>query len=163
MCFIPVPFWLQTLPTYSWYANWQLINHVRFILWGNLEKASPQQTPPPPKKNGFAFDCPKKKKQCNSVTMKSNATCIKLMRCINPFLSFQRKQEGGAHITIRRGTERPLLAGGRSYLPVFQNKWHVIFGPFIHHHTFVSSELDIHLHYPLHGCWFVSWCVVRAS
>ena len=82
------------------------------------------------------------------------------MRCINPLLSFQRRQEGRAHIKIRRKTERPMLKGGggwvggwgRSYLAVFQNKWHVIFGPFTHHYTFLSFELDIHLYFPLHLC-----------
>ena len=45
-----------------------------------------------------------------------------------------------------------MAGGGGLPLPVFQNKWHVIFCPITHHHTFLSLELDIHLHQQLHVC-----------
>ena len=54
------------------------------------------------------------------------------MRCINHFLLFHRRQNGRAYIKIRRKNLKAHAGnggggGGGLPLPVFQNKWHVIF------------------------------------
>ena len=102
-----------------------LINNIKITLWLKLEKASLEQNRG--KKVSYSIVL---LKSSNATSIKSNVTWIKTMCCTNHFLLFHRKQSGIAYIKIRRtkfkgiGWER---GGGDLPLPVFQNKWHVIF------------------------------------
>ena len=99
--------------------------YLSWKLWF-LARPEPVESTLPPRETVFAFSLEqipgnshwlvlyvikKKKKQYNATSLKSNVTCIKLMRCINPLLSFQRRQEGRAHIKNFEG-ERVIGCGG---------------------------------------------------
>ena len=134
-----------------------LINHITITLWLKLEKASLE------KKRGKNVSYSiVLLKSSNATSIKSNVTWIKTMRCINHFFLFHRRQNGRAYIKIRRKNLKAYAGnggGGGLPLPVFQNNGTWFFWPFTHYHTFLSLELDIHLHWQLHVCWFISWWV----
>ena len=98
---------------------------MKITLWLKLEKASLE------KKRGKNISYSiVLLKSSNATSIKSNVTWIKTMRCINHFLLFHRRQNGRAYIKIRRKNLKAYTGNGRGGglpLPVFQNKWHVIF------------------------------------
>ena len=138
-----------------------LINNIKITLWLKLEKASLEQK----RGKNVSFSIVLLKSS-NATSIKSNVPWIKTMHCINHFLPFHRRQNRRVYIKIRRKNLKAYTGnggggggGGALPLPVFQNKWQVIFCPFTHYHTFLCLELDIHLHLQLHVFWFISWCV----
>ena len=113
-----------------------LINNIKITLWLKLEKASLEQNRG--KKVSFSIVY---LKSSNATSIKSNVTWIKTMRCINHFFLFHRRQNGRAYINIRRKNLKAYTGNGRGGglpLPVFQNKWHVIFLSF-----YTSSHIFI--------------------
>ena len=142
-----------------------LINHVKITLWLKLEKASLEQ-----KRGKNVSYSIVLLKSSNATSIKSNVTWIKTMRCINHFLLFPRRQNGRAYIKIRRKNLKAYAVKGGGGGGGWGWGWSALaslskqmardfFFPFIHHHTFLSLELDIHLHQQLHVFWFISWCV----
>ena len=102
-----------------------LINNIKITLWLKLEKASLEQKRG--KKVSYSIVY---LKSSNATSIKSNVTWIKTMCCTNHFLLFHRRQSGRAYIKIRRTKFKGIGwegRGGGLPLPVFQNKWHVIF------------------------------------
>ena len=104
-----------------------LINNIKITLWLKLEKASLEQKSGKNVSYSIVY-----LKSSNTTSIKSNVTWIKTMRCINHFLLFPRRQNGRAYIKIRRKNLKTHAGnggggGGGLPLPVFQNKWHVIF------------------------------------
>ena len=126
-----------------------LINNIKITLLLKLEKASLEQKRGKNVSYSIVY-----LKSSNATSIKSNVTWIKTMRCINHFLLFHRRQNGRAYIKIRRKNLKAYTgngAGGGLPLPVFQNKWHVIFLSFYtSSYTFLSLELDIYLHWQPH-------------
>ena len=135
-----------------------LINHMKITLWLKLEKASLEQNRG--KKVSYSIVL---LKSSNATSIKSNVTWIKTMRCINHFLLFHRRQNGRAYIKIRRKNLKAYTGNGRGGVVCpcqsFKTNGTWFFWPFTHYHTFLSFELDIHLNWQLHVCWFISWCV----
>ena len=114
-----------------------LINHITITLWLKLEKASLE------KKRGKNVSYSiVLLESSNATSIKSNVTWIKTMRCINHFFLFHRRQNRRAYIKIRRKNLKAYAGnggGGGLPLPVFQNKWHVIFLAFYTlSHFFIS-------------------------
>ena len=104
-----------------------LINQMKITLWLKLEKASLEQ-----KRGKNVSYLIVLLKSSNATSIKSNVTWIKTVRCINHFLLFHRRQKGRAYIKIRRKNLKAWAGkggggGGGLPVPVFQNKWHVIF------------------------------------
>ena len=104
-----------------------LINNIKITLWLKLKKASLEQKRGKNVSYSIVY-----LKSSNATSIKSNVTWIKTMRCINHFLLFPRRQNGRAYIKIRRKNLKAHAGnggggGGGLPLPVFQNKWHVIF------------------------------------
>ena len=109
---------------------------MKITLWLKLEKASLEQ-----KRGKNVSYSIVLLKSSNATSIKSNVTWIKTMRCINHFLLFHRRQNGRAYIKIRRKNLKAYAGnggGGGLPLPVFQNKWHVIFLAF-----YTSSHIFI--------------------
>ena len=110
-----------------------LINNIKITLWLKLEKASLEQKRGKNVSYSIVY-----LKSSNATSIKSNVTWIKTMRCINHFLLFPRRQNGRAYIKIRRKNLKAYAGkgwggrGGGLPLPVFQNKWHVIFFVLLH-------------------------------
>ena len=108
-----------------------LINHMKITLWLKLEKASLE------KKRGKNISYSiVLLKSSNATSIKSNVSRIKTMRSTNHFLLFHRRQNGRAYIKIRRKNLKAYAGKGGGgvvcSLPVFQNKWHVIFFDLVH-------------------------------
>ena len=133
-----------------------LINNIKITHWLKLEKASLEQKHGKNVSYSIVY-----LKSSNATSIKSNVTWIKTMRCINHFLLFHRRQNGRAYIKIRRKNLKAHAGNGGGVSPCqsFKENGTWFFWPFTHHHTFLSFELDIHLHQQLHVCWFISWCV----
>ena len=99
-----------------------LINNINITLWLKLEKASLEQKRGKNVSYSIVY-----LKSSNATSIKSNVTWI------NNFLLFPRRQNGRAYIKIRRKNLKAYAGkgwggrGGGLPLPVFQNKWHVIF------------------------------------
>ena len=109
---------------------------MKITLWLKLEKASLEQKRG--KKVSYSIVL---LKSSNETSIKSNVTWIKTMRCTSHFLLFHRRQNGRAYIKIRRKNLKAYTGNGRGDglpLPVFQNKWHVIFLSF-----YTSSHIFI--------------------
>ena len=136
-----------------------ITNHMKITLWLKREKASLE------KKRGKNVSYSiVLLKSSNATSIKSNVTRIKTMRSTNHFLLFHRRQNGRAYIKIRRKNLKAYAGkgggGGESALcQSFKTNGTGFFWPCTHYHTFLSVELDIHLHQQLHVCWFISWCV----
>ena len=135
-----------------------LINHMKITLWLKLEKASLEQN----RGKNVSYSIVLLKSS-NETSIKSNVTWIKTMRCTNHFLLFHRRQSGRAYIKIRSKNLKAYAGkgGGEVVCPCqsFKTNGTWFFCPFTHHHTFLSLELDIHLHWQPHVFWFISWCV----
>ena len=139
-----------------------LINNIKITLGRKLEKASLEQNLG--KKVWYSIVL---LKSSNATSIKSNVTWIKTMRCINHFFLFHRRQNGRAYIKIRRKNLKAyaVKGGGGGGVGVvfpcqsFKTNGTWFFCPFTHHHTFLSLELDIHLHWQAHVFWFISWWV----
>ena len=100
---------------------------MKITLWLKLEKASLEQ-----KRWGKISYSIVLLKSSNATSIKSNVTWIKTMRCTNHFFLFHRRRNGRAYIKIRRKNLKAYAGkggggGGGLSLPIFQNKWHVIF------------------------------------
>ena len=109
---------------------------MKITLWLKLEKASLEQKRG--KKISYSIVL---LKSSNATSIKSNVTWIKTMRCTSHFLLFHRRQNGRAYIKIQRKNLKAYTGNGRGGglpLPVFQNKWHVIFLSF-----YTSSHIFI--------------------
>ena len=134
-----------------------LINNIKITLWLKLEKASLEQKRGKNVSYSIVY-----LKSSNATSIKSNVTWIKTMRCINHFLLFPRRQNGRAYIKIRRKNLKAHAGNGGGVVCPCQSfktndTW--FFCPFTHHDTFLSLELDIHLHWQLHVFWLISWRV----
>ena len=110
---------------------------MEITLWRKLEKASLGQ-----KRGTKVSYSIVLLKSSNETSIKSNVTWIKTMRCTNHFLLFHRRQSGRAYIKIRRKNLKAYARksrGGGLPLPVFQNKWPVIFlASYTSSHIFIS-------------------------